>query len=313
MSKVVKTALAPVTGGASFLASGRNLGLGSVDPGRVSINRAPFNETILGRGQDVDDLKREQQNVEALQRQARGFGPSVAQSQLQTATERNLAAALAQAASQRGVSGGLAAREAGRQRARASQEAARQSAQIRAVESQQAQQGLTGAIQQLRQRNLGAREFEVRSRQRGEEAAAGIASGNIQRQFQAEQGTQQRRAGFTSGILQGGAALFSDKNLKKDIKEADDRELFKFAQAIKPKSFKFKDEQFGEGEQMGVVAQDLEKEDIGKQLVSETEDGIKALDLKKTLQTSLALQSVIARKLAKLDKTEKKDEDAGEE
>ena len=78
-----------------------------------------------------------------LAAQTTGAGPSLAQGQLQQATQQNLAGQLAAQASQRGnQTAGQAARNLGNQAAATNQQAAAQSAQQRAQEQMSAQQGL---------------------------------------------------------------------------------------------------------------------------------------------------------------------------
>lgn len=91
----------------------------------------------------------------ALQAQAAGQGPSLAQSQLQSATDRNIAQSMALAASQRGVGAGQGLRSIQQNAAMANQQAARQSAEIRAQEQMAAQQQLAGVLQGARQQDIG--------------------------------------------------------------------------------------------------------------------------------------------------------------
>jgi hypothetical protein len=88
-------------------------------------------------------------------------------------------------------------------------------------------------------------------------------------------GTNQANAGSEStgqstkagGALLGGlGVLFSDKNVKTDVKASPDIESI--MKKIKPESFKYKPEiQQGEGEHVGVIAQDLEKTPLKENVV----------------------------------------------
>lgn len=93
--------------------------------------------------------------ADQLAAQARGEGPSVAQGQLQKATDANLAAALAQGAAYRGGSPVGGFRQAAFNRAAITQDAANQSAQLRATEIQQARGQLGSVLDQTRGTDVG--------------------------------------------------------------------------------------------------------------------------------------------------------------
>lgn len=93
-----------------------------------------------------DQFRGQQMSLaDALNQQAMGNGPSLAQSQLRQATEGNIANALAMAASQRGGNPALAQRNAAMNVAAANQQAAAQSADLRAQE-QMAARGQLGQV-----------------------------------------------------------------------------------------------------------------------------------------------------------------------
>jgi len=93
--------------------------------------------------------------VSQLQQQATGQGPSLAQSQLQQATDRNANMAAGALASQRGINPALAARMITQQQANANQQAAGQSADLRMQEQMAANQQLAGVLGQQMQGGLG--------------------------------------------------------------------------------------------------------------------------------------------------------------
>lgn len=103
--------------------------------------------------------------------------------------------------------------------------------------------------------------------------------------------------GSVAGI--GAMGLMSDENAKKDIKDENPKKLMLVMDKIEPKSFKYKDEEHGEGEQHGLLAQDLEKSDIGKNLVEDTDEG-KKIDIAKSVGLLLALQSLNHKRLQKV-------------
>lgn len=104
---------------------------------------------------DQSQVRGQQQELaNALMESAQGRGPSAAQAQMQLATDQNLRAALAMAASSRG-NPALARQQAGRERALVTQQAAQQSAALRAQEQQAAQQLASQQLQGLRGQDIG--------------------------------------------------------------------------------------------------------------------------------------------------------------
>lgn len=91
----------------------------------------------------------------ALMAQSRGEGPSLAQMQLQRATDTNLANALAMAASQRGSQSLGAGRNAAMQRAAMQQQAAADSGMLRLQEQQAAQNMLGQVLSGARGQDIG--------------------------------------------------------------------------------------------------------------------------------------------------------------
>lgn len=89
----------------------------------------------------------------------------------------------------------------------------------------------------------------------------------------------------------GGQLLFSDERVKKDIESVSKKDLGEFRNALKAYSFKYKDEEMGEGEHIGVMAQDLQKSKLGRTVVEENEDGVKQINLKKLASLSLAMMA----------------------
>lgn len=200
----------------------------------------------------------------ALQAQMAGTGPSLAQTQLKQATDRNIAQAMAMA-QQRGGSPYLAQRQAMQAAATAGQEAAGQSAAIRAQEQLAAQSQLAGVLQQQRAASVqeqqlrdamsqfyagqqtGLTQEQMKSRQ----AYEALMSGNMaeynrmaSQAYQAQQGAQ---SGLLGGLIQAGGtaammAAMSDKRVKKNVKEADFTELDGFVKMAEGGMVEDKDE-----------------------------------------------------------------------
>lgn len=85
----------------------------------------------------------------------------------------------------------------------------------------------------------------------------------------------------------GAAAAFSDATLKTDVEPINMTDLREFKKAIKPYFFKYKDEQFGQGQWAGVMAQDIEKTKLGKTAVFEV-NGVKKINFNKLMSAVLA-------------------------
>lgn len=111
----------------------------------VNINAAP-----------QDQVRQQQMGLASnLARAAAGQGPSVAQTQLQEATDKNIASNFALANSEQGGNPATALRTALMANAGANQQAALQSAQVKAQEQQAAQQQLAGVLDSTRGTDVG--------------------------------------------------------------------------------------------------------------------------------------------------------------
>jgi hypothetical protein len=110
--------------------------------------------------------------------------------------------------------------------------------------------------------------------------AAGSVYGNIYNTEQARQNQiAQARSGLLGGIISGGAtagaAVLSDRNMKKDIKV--NKETQAFLNALTDNEYSYKDTtQAGTapGRQYGPMAQDLAKTKMGKTAVIDGPDGM---------------------------------------
>lgn len=106
-----------------------------------------------------------------------------------------------------------------------------------------------------------------------------------------------------SGINVIGSLIGSDENMKKDIK-SNDHKYDDMMSKLKGYEFKYKDEKHGEGDRVGIMAQDLEKSEIGKKLVKDTPEG-KQIDVKNALGAIMASQARLAQRLKDLEKKKK--------
>ncbi len=96
-----------------------------------------------------------------------------------------------------------------------------------------------------------------------------------------------------------GAALFSDERLKTDVKGADDKAR-RATEALKAYTYKYKDEKHGKGEQVGIMAQDLERAGLGHAVI-ETPEG-KAVHAGKLAGANAAMISSLAKRVAEIEK-----------
>ncbi len=107
-----------------------------------------------------------------------------------------------------------------------------------------------------------------------------VASANI---AQANRTTQLYGQGM------GAAALaFSDERLKTNINPISKDDMDELRHAIKPYRFNYVSDVYGQGDWVGVMAQDLEKTKLGKTLVVEDQHGNKMIDAMKVTSLFLA-------------------------
>lgn len=93
-------------------------------------------------------------------------------------------------------------------------------------------------------------------------------------------------------------AAMSDIRVKKNI-EAADSEIEEFLDSVDPYKYDYKDEGFGAGKQISVMAQDLEKTAAGRALIIETPLG-KIVDYGKAFGLMLAANVHLHKELKKL-------------
>ena len=99
-----------------------------------------------------------------------------------------------------------------------------------------------------------------------------------------------RMGNFIQGGMQAGATLLaSDERVKENISEVSKEEIKELKETIKAVKFNYKDSSYGEGDYVGVIAQDLEKSKLGKTLVFEDSNGVKKIDTNKAISLLLAM------------------------
>lgn len=120
----------------------------------------------------------------------------------------------------------------------------------------------------------------------------------------AERASSSQDMGNVLGAIGAGAGIWaaSDEKLKKNI-EDDDGEVQEFLDSLESKKFDYlepKKEGRAEGKRFGVMAQDLEKSDMGKSLVKETKEG-KMVDTAQGTMSTMSALGQINRRLKKIE------------
>lgn len=122
-------------------------------------------------------------------------------------------------------------------------------------------------------------------------SAVGAVAGGIAGSFIAP------GVGTAGGAAMGsqlGGALFSDEKVKKDVKPEDDFKIEEFVLSLQPKSYQYKGEN---KDRHGIVAQDLEHSEIGRNMVRHTEDGTKVIDAHDAISAILQAVAHINKKV----------------
>lgn len=204
--------------------------------------------------------KAEQEMISRLRGQASGKSPSITGMQYQQAMGDIAKQQQSAAASSRGVSNaGLLARQALMGGQQAGVDVANQAAIAKLQEQRSADEQLQ----------------RIAASQRGTAFQSGVAN------QQAQEAAQQRTASFLGGAGATAAMAFSDENMKEDIKPSSDngnKMVESFMDALKSYTYEYKKKKNGEkenpeGKVTSVMAQDLEKSELGKQMVKESPEG----------------------------------------
>jgi len=177
------------------------------NPASAPLNTQQFAGAIKS-SQDVSNrnFQNEQALAEALQAQTRGQGPSLAQSQLQQATNRNIAQNAGLIASQKGINPALATRAIAQNAAMTGQEMAGQSGLLRSQEQLGAQQQLGGVLGTLGGQSLEQQQLFQSANAAQNQALLGQT--NQQNQLNAARAQQGAEYGqkILGGAISGGGA-----------------------------------------------------------------------------------------------------------
>ncbi len=259
--------------------------------------------------------------IDQLREQADGKGPSLAEAQLRSASDRTLAQQLAAAASQRGGNQASLQRALAQSQASSGAQLAQDAATMRMQEQNAAREQLASALQAQRGTDVQSQlsQEQLATQRLGQSFDMGTAQqqalANLEKmrtdQFLAAQGltatgqqaASQAQAGLLGGVIGGvGAAMGSDKNMKKDVKDSS-KDVNKFLDALSSKKYKYKDDSeagTAPGQRYGIMAQDLEKSPMGKSFVQEI-NGNKMVDTVQGFGAVLAAQSELHKRLKELE------------
>ena len=161
----------------------------------------------------------------------------------------------------------------------------------------QARRGNTGAMAAQQQNQQGMAQGQANTAFEQKESTRtpgfGETMANLGTNFVGQLG-----GGLGQGLGQAaGAAVASDERLKTDIEDGD-HEMEEMLENVTPKAYRYKDEQYGQGPQVGTMAQDLEKSSLGRAMVVDQPDGKK---VEANLSTLLAGQGMLHQRLKKLE------------
>ena len=142
------------------------------------------------------------------------------------------------------------------------------------------------------------------------------AQQSAQAQMETSQADQARRTGFIGNLAGSGATLGagylkgkekdSDENIKENKKAIEDSggKIDEFLSKLDPYTFEYKNKDLG-SKQMGVMAQDLEKSEVGSAAVREV-NGSKVVDPSHLTMPILAAQSDMFKRIKELEDKVKK-------
>lgn len=218
--------------------------------------------------------------IKELQRRMQPGQPSMADIATQQNVQQGLGATLGAINSARGTSPALRARLGAQASQDAQSEIARQGVLAKMQEENQNIANIANVIQGAQSAQMGR-----------EKMIADAQSAADNRKWQAIGGAGQALTGI---------ATKSDENSKQNIKDSEGKAR-DFLEVIKPKVYEYKEESDGQGVHLGVIAQDLEKSELGKSMVKETPDG-KMVDFGKGFGAVLAAMAEINQKLNELEK-----------
>lgn len=249
---------------------------GMFSGGAKAKNSGDFKMTKQAKGAETELINK-------LLAQVNGTGPSIANMQYESAVEDALKANSAMGASARGVSNaGLMNRNVMNANSNIMNDMAQNSAINKMQEQQGAQQLLAAQIGQ----------------QRGVAAQTGIANA------QATQAQRQSDNQFIGNMGATAAMAFSDENVKENKKKNPSalNAVDEFLNSVEPYEYNYKGGD--DADRLGIMAQDLDDSQIGKQMVKDTPEG-KVVDYGQGFSAMMAGLAEMNQRLKKVE-TKKK-------
>jgi hypothetical protein len=222
---------------------------------------------------------------------------SISAEQLRQGLQQNMAGQMAMAGAARPGNAAMAARTASMNAGAMGSGLAGQQAMAGIAERNAATMGLNQAIQGMRSQDLQAAQGSLGQAIGAEQGIHGIASADLNA---ANAATKAEERAQWDRMEKLGTVILSDRTQKTAIadggKDADD-----FIASLRSYSFKYKNAKNGQGDRVGIMAQDLEKTKAGRMAVLNTREG-KKVD---TAHLSGALAAATARLGERLDALEK--------
>lgn len=282
---------------------------------QLQLGDDPFRRAQLQQTQQLQGIASGQQQ---------GAGELAAQRQYAQA----LAAQQAQARMARGSNAALAYRNAANQSAALGSTAAGMGQQAALQDQQNAQGALSNTLSYGRANDINTANSNANYQQQANQLNSGnylqflnqLNQTNMSK-YNADLGIGAQQtaadAAKTGGLLVGlgsaigslggsgaaGAAAASDERLKTNVGDARadiDRLLEGLSSARGAVSWDYKDPKHGTGRHVGVMAQDLERSDAGKRLVTDTPEG-KMVDVRKAAMATLAASARLHERLKALE------------
>jgi hypothetical protein len=130
---------------------------------------------------------------------------------------------------------------------------------------------------------------EVKLEEKKDQAKLGVGQGKLDQTAQKAKNLQ-----GAAGIV---GMFMSDERKKKDVKNVDKVDMDTFLASLEPKKYKYKDEQDGQGDFTGIMAQDLLKSKVGRDALMQDDEGNLGYDKDKMQGVILAALKHLSDKI----------------
>jgi hypothetical protein len=285
-----------------------------VEPETARYQRGYLQNDFMKRGapqqntaQSDATRNQQQQLAGMLMQQASGQRQGAGEMAVQRQANNAMANQTSAAQMSRGANAALAQRNASRANADIGVNAAGQAGIAQMQDQQSAQNQLGGLLGTQRQQDIGvagANQQSQLAQQQQQLAALAQMLGVDQATLQADLEKRKLQAedkGSAGSLAQGFGTMMamSDRDAKTDISDAD-VEVDRILLNLEPKAYSYKDEKHGKGRRVGIMAQDLERTELGASIVEETPEG-KMLDVNKALSLALAAVARLDARVRELE------------